>query len=295
MTAIVLAAVGVLWRGRGSDVRPARPNQHVVALPQGATFAANPAGFAVSPDGAEIAMTLRLADRVEVWTWRLATLEARPLAGTDGATSLPAWSPDGKSIAFVSGAKLRRVLAAGGPAETIVDLDADAVFDWGVDDTLLVAARGEPIRRVAAAGGATIRQVTHPISGDQHEAPRFVPGARLFLFFVRSDVAFRQGLWLAALDGGNALKLVPQAGTGAVTGEFLVYSVDRSVMAQRFDTTAAALYGMPVALADHVRLDAASHRPAYSVSVAGDVLAFQNDSDGALHVLSDWSTLVPEK
>ena len=172
VTAIVLAAVGVLWRGRGSDVRPARPNQHVVALPQGATFAANPAGFTVSPDGAEIAMTLRLADRVEVWTWRLATLEARPLAGTDGATSLPAWSPDGKSIAFVSGAKLRRVLAAGGPAETIVDLDADAVFDWGVDDTLLVAARGEPIRRVAAAGGATIRQVTHPISGDQHEAPR---------------------------------------------------------------------------------------------------------------------------
>jgi hypothetical protein len=197
----------------------------------------------------------------------------------------------------VSDGKLRRIPAAGGPVATIGDLDANAAFDWGVDDTILVAAGGDqPIRRVVATGGGVPQQITHRLPDEQHESPRYVPGARLFVFFVRSD-AVRDGLWLGALDGGNALKLVPHAVTGTLSGEFLVYSIDQLVIAQRFDVADAKFSGQPVTLADHVRIDPASKRLAYSVSVAGTALAFQSDGDGdsALHMLAGWPALVPLK
>jgi hypothetical protein len=287
----VVAALGV-WAYRPAG--PAgRVTRSVITLPAGIAFSQTPAQFAVSPDGQQIAMNLRSAEGARVWVWRLDGVDSRPLTGTEGVTSLPAWSPDSLSVAFVSGGKLRHMPVAGGPVETICELGPEATFDWGVDGTILLAAGGqEPIRRVAAAAGDTIRQITRVYPDEQHEVPKFVAGARRFLFYVGAD-ALREGVWAGSFDGGKARRLLPHATAAVVAGAFIVYTLDGLVVAQRFNGETLEITGVPVTLADHVQLAEASGRPAYSVSAAPHaLLAFQSATDGSLHLVNGWPALV---
>jgi hypothetical protein len=260
-------------------------------LPGGSELASDPARFAVSPDGDRLAVNLRSAAGVQVWIRRVDARETQPvaLAGTEGVTSAPAWSPDSRTLAFVGEGTLTRIPATGGPAEAIVDLEPDASLDWGRDETILIGAGGSaPIRRVGAAGG-TVRPLTRLLPGEQHNFPAFMPDGRRFLFLVEAD-PFRSGMWVGSLDGGTATGLLPLASGAAVAGEFLVSAQKDSVVAQRFDPATLTLSGSAVTLAGGLRV-APSGRAAFSVSTGRPVLAFQRD-DGSLHIIRDWPALM---
>ena len=264
----------------------------IVSLPQGVTFSSNPAQFAVSPDGQQLAMNLTSADgKARVWSWQLDNPDARPLGGTEGVTAIPAWAPDGQNIAFVVGGKLRRVPVAGGAVETICEVSPDATLDWGKDGTILFANGGtDPLRRIVAASGGAPQQITKVFPDERHMFPKFVPGANRFLFsvLVPSD-PFREGVWMGSFDGGKGARLLPGTVIADVAGDFIVYSQDTLVVAQRFAAATGDFSGMPVTLADHIRVADNPRRPAYSVSPTR--LAFQSD-DGVLHLLTDWPALL---
>ena len=74
----------------------------------------------MSPDGRKLAFVARSADgRSALWIRTLSTSEARPLDGTDGVNGLPFWSWDSRYVLFGADGKLKKIEAAGGPAQTL--------------------------------------------------------------------------------------------------------------------------------------------------------------------------------
>ena len=128
---------------------------------------------ALSPDGTQIAFVAN-QDRVPVlWVRSLDAIENRALPGTEGA-SLPFWSPDGRTIGFFAGNKLKRIDVAGGMPLVVVDAPNARGGAWNADGVILFAPGvNAPIMRVPARGGVaeTVTQVNTG-SGPAHRLPQ---------------------------------------------------------------------------------------------------------------------------
>ena len=82
-----------------------------ISPPAGTAFIYNPetVRFAVSPDGQQLAFIATGPGAVNrVWMRPLASIDARPVTGTDGAAAV-FWSPDSRSIGFVTGDTMKRL------------------------------------------------------------------------------------------------------------------------------------------------------------------------------------------
>jgi eukaryotic-like serine/threonine-protein kinase len=126
---------------------------------------ADPTGWidhrgAFSPDGATLVYAGYASDTAQtrrvLYRRALDGLDITPLAGTDSA-SLPAYSPDGKWIAFYTGSRLRKVPADGGAPVTIDDsVPGIQGLAWLGPDSL-VFVRGASLWAIAADGGPMVR------------------------------------------------------------------------------------------------------------------------------------------
>ena len=80
-----------------------------------------PASFALSPDGRRLAFVARDGDQSRLWIRSLNAEKAEPLAGTEGSTYPPFWSPDGRPVAFATLARagLKKIDLQTGVIQTI--------------------------------------------------------------------------------------------------------------------------------------------------------------------------------
>jgi eukaryotic-like serine/threonine-protein kinase len=271
--AAVLAAlmVGALFfwtRTTPSDPRP------IVRFASTLPLANVEGGLALSRDGSRFAFVG--GPQQQIYVRMMNELEARPLAGTDGAYFL-SFSPDGEWISFVSGGvvrdrgrltgdlRLKKVAINGGLPQTLADPRPPSApaLAWGEDSNILFGSANQ-LHRVSSNGGQA-QTVAVP---DEKNGERFftgfqlLPGARAILASLATTTALQQRVVLLNPETGERKLLLEKSGVasflpikpGSPIGHILYYDpLTGSLMAVPFDATSLALAGAPVPLLEGVR------------------------------------------
>jgi Tol biopolymer transport system component len=213
-----------------------------------------------------------------LWVRPLDSLTARPLTGTEGATSdVPVWSPDGGSLAFFVAGELRRLSLSNGTVQRICAMPSggNGGTSWNAAGTILFSAGADKglIYSVAAMGGEAKVLMTLAPGERDHHAPQFLPDGRRFLSLISGE---RAGVYVTSVEAPNERRLVAPGGTRRVyAAGHLLFVRDGTLFAQPFDAEKGALSGGPVAIASSVVTWASG--PAYAwfdVSPAGTLAYF---------------------
>jgi Tol biopolymer transport system component len=241
---------------RGPNAADREPVRLTVMPPEGTKFGAS-AMASLSPDGGKLAFVAIGADGTRhLWVRPLGSETAQELTGTDDAHN-PFWSPDGKSIAFFTQQKLRKIDATGGTATDICDVLRGSGGVWSSSgDILFAPAPPSRIRRVAAAGGTPNDVTKSTTNVETHFSPEFLPGDRRFLFSIGGQ---KPGVYVASLDASDQKLVVGGAYGSRIAGGHLLYWKGTSLLAQKFDLAGASVSGDPIVLAQQAEFGSLSN------------------------------------
>ena len=232
-----------------------------------------PLQFALSPDGRLLVFVASGDGPPRLWLRSLGETEARPLAGTEGA-SYPFWSPDSRSVGyFASNALLRLNVSGGTPDRVAVLTGISNGGSWSADGTILFSRQlTGPLWRVAATGGDP-EPVTaiDPPRLVSHRHPQFLPDGRHFLFQAEG-VPEAAGLYLGSLDGTAPTRLTAADSAGAfLPPDRVVFVQGGTLRARRLDLAARVPTGDSITLAEPVGVEGGSGRGGFTVSDGGVV------------------------
>ena len=141
--------------------------------------------IALSSDGQRIAYAAVVGGRQQLYLRDVDQFEGKPIPGTEGA-DYPAFSPDGKWLAFSAAFKLMKVAVAGGMPVTVCEYTEGRGLSWESNDSILFnPGRASGIWRVSAAGGKPTAVTTLEDGATEHGYPAIVPGGRALLYTAR--------------------------------------------------------------------------------------------------------------
>jgi eukaryotic-like serine/threonine-protein kinase len=253
---------GMVWRfGTSSaDVAARAPRHWSITLPDSAPMVAGRNQFDVSlrsldvsRDGRSVVYVTEGGGHTSLALVQLDAGTTVPLRGTEGAI-LPAFSPDGRSVAFVSGSDLRRVSLADGTITPIASGlagagDADDLL-WQVDDRIYLAKFSSCFSSVKASGG----DLTPIGLQNCHGGGIGTIGARTDWLLVASDGVMgllspatgeRRPLFLSRERAGAPARELAGGHPRFVAPSILLFTRDSTVFAARFDPQTLRLTGDP--------------------------------------------------
>jgi len=209
--------------------------------------------IAFSPDGRLMAFSAgdNPAEAPHLFIRRLDQLIATMLTGTEGAIE-PFFSPDGQSIGFFAGGKLKKIAVSGGAAVTLCDAVNARGGSWADDDTIVFqpeSAAGRSLMRVPAAGGTPAQLVPMAEGEALQRWPQMLPGSKAVLYssLSASSVWDTADIVVKQLPDGPR-KILQK---GAFFGRYLpsghlVYVQQGTLFAAPFDLARLELTGAPV-------------------------------------------------
>jgi len=268
---------------RSSRSLPASPVRFEVPPPEKISFNFHgmvPAPPAISPDGKLLVFGAQsLTGENSLWIRPLGSFKAQPLSGTDDAR-YPFWSPDSRFVGFFAHGKLKKILASGGPAQTLCDAKEGRGGAWSSAGVILFAP--EPYGGLSRVpeGGGTSTPVTHPDparAGLTDRWPTFLPDGRHFLYLAWSDMPpidkGQEGIFLGSLESGKRKLLLPDSSNVAFSPPgHLLFVREGALMAMPFDPDRLEASGEPIPVADKVEFDGFRSIGTFSVSAAGQLV-----------------------
>jgi Tol biopolymer transport system component len=280
----VAAWMAMRWR----PVEAQRPVSFLVGPPAGAAFVSAPMFLTVSPDGRMLAFVVTDAGATRhLWVRSIDSTDIRQLPDTADADQ-PFWSADSRSIAFLTAttSTLKRIDVAGGPPRVICQISGGQTLQggtWNESGTVLFATigGGSPIFSVPASGGTPTPVTTLDRErGDlSHLWPHFLPDGDHFLFLAVNSQAERSAVFAARTSGQQVTRVLDAASNVAYSEPgYLLFTRERTLLAQPFDATRLAIGGEPVALAEGLVRQPGNGRSAFAASRNG-VLAYRPAAD----------------
>jgi serine/threonine-protein kinase len=211
----------------------------------------------LSPDGSQIIY----AANNRLYLRSMADLQTRLIAGTEmgnGVAAIPAFSPDGNSVAFYWSVDqtIKRAAVSGGAAVTVCPTGGGPFgISWTPDG--IVFGLGKDIFRVSENGGKPEALITVK-DGERVTQPQLLPGGKAVLFTVGPDNGLNSD-WDKAqvvvqpIHSGNRKVLVEGGSDGRYlsTGH-LIYALGGALYARRFDSGGLSVSGSPVSIIEGV-------------------------------------------
>ncbi len=271
--ALPLVAIGAA--AAGWFARPAAPSPVTrlsIALPPGEQMTTVPA---ISADGRSVAYAAgRTPGSAQLYVRALDDFSPRSVAGSAGA-QYPFFSPDGRSLAFFAGGKLRRSSVAGGAAINIASAPAAWGGTWDADGRIVfVSGLGSGLWRVSV-DGAGLEQLTRPdgaAAGYAHVFPQRLPGTRELLFshwgqtFYGALLSADTGTWRAVTTNSRTLAAVA---IYSPDGHLLGNDGNGGVTIGRWDPATTTLVSTETPVIDGVHWGLSTERSWLNVSDTG--------------------------
>jgi len=234
----------------------------------------------LSPNGDAVVFTATdESGKSMLWVRSFDSLTAQPLAGTEGGTS-PFWSANGRRLGFFADGKLKILELSGGPARVVADAPVTGGGSWNREGTLLfVPDYSKGLYQVSASGGAPVPVFKLDTSKYWGCAwPKFLPDGKHFLYYAGAFDPASSGPYFASLDGKeNRLLLKGDSSTTYASG-FLLYLLDRTLMAQAFDPERGQIQGDAHPVAARILDDSQNHYSFFDVSENGVLIYQAGDS-----------------
>jgi len=230
-----------------------------------------------SPDGGKIAFVAfkqGSSGTAGLWLRSLDSTEARFLPGTEGAV-YPFWSPDGKSLAFFAGGKLKKLDLSGGSAIPLCEVLEGRGGTWSTDGVILFGLRAGSLFRVDASGGKPVQLTSLDESRHEtsHRFPQFLPDQKHFLFVAQAPLNPAARGFVGSLDNPNPVMLEDVTSNPMFSNNHLLYVAESSLLVRGFDPGTLRFTGEPLVMAEHVQNDPQFNFAAFSVS--GSTLIYQ--------------------
>jgi serine/threonine-protein kinase len=177
-------------------------------------------------------------------------LTARLIAGTEGATQQPFFSPDGKWIGYFSfgDRQLKKISINGGAPVTLCAVPQLLGAWWGKDDTIVYGQRFGDIMRISANGGTAEPLVK--IKTENPAFPQILPDGKSLLYTLDRGTTGQGKIVVQSPKSGEPKELFAGGMARYLPTGHIIYRLQNNLFAIAFDADRLEVVGGPVPIVE---------------------------------------------